>query len=175
MQPINLFVSPKLAAAAQDSTSNLLTVPEEAATARGGARKWTERLQIMGATVEPILDNDGKSTARSAYRIRFKVAALSPTPNVGRNTSASYLVNFSAPEGSGDHTMTTISLGRVFSMLRACGYEINLSEGFDLSPFFGQESPLRGLEVNAVLTDKLDRNDPTIRRQDIGQFTKTED
>jgi hypothetical protein len=70
--------------------------------------------------------------------------------------------------------MTEISLGRVQGLLRALGYVIP-EEGFNLEEYFCPASPLINAEVNAVIMDHPDRNNPNERRQDIGNFTAVED
>lgn len=175
MQPMKLFVSPDLVKSAQEMSNPLLKIPEDAVTARNGGKRWAERLRIEEAVAEEVMDDKGVSTGRVALRLRFKVSpGGSHSTNVNRTTRASYLVNLSASEGSGDRLMTDISLGRVNSLLRAAGFSTP-DEGYDLSEFFCPASPLLNIEVNAVLMDRPDRHDPNIRRQDISNFTAVED
>lgn len=175
MNPVKLFVNPALVKSSQEVNNPLLKVPENAVPGRKNALRWTERLRVEEATVETITDEDGKPNGRHALRLRFKVSASSlDKTNLGRTTRASYLINLGAAEGTGDHMMTNISLGRVQALLRALGYSVS-DQGFDLEEFFNPASPLINGEVNAVIVDHPDRNDPSTRRQDIGNFTMVED
>jgi len=175
MQPMNLFVSPDLVKSSQEMNNPLLKTPENAVTGRNNTKRWTERLRIEEASAEPIMDDKGGETDRVALRLRFKVSAASvDRTNVGRSTKASYLINLKAADGTGDRIMTEISLGRVNALLRAVGFTIP-DTGFNLEDYFTAASPLINHEVNAVIIDKPDRYDASVRRQDIGNFTIVED
>ena len=175
MEPINLFISPALVKSAQEAGNPLLKIPEGATTGRNGSMRWAERLRIEDASVEQVMGNDGNPTDRVALRLRFRVSAASvDKTNLGRQTRASYPINLKAADGTGDRMMTNISLSRVNSLLRAAGFSIP-EEGFNLGEFFCPASPLINVEVNSVIIDHADRNDPNQRRQDIGNFTMVED
>lgn len=175
MEPMNLFVSPDLVKSAQEMSNPLLKVPDHAVSGRGDAKRWTERLVIQEASAEPVTNEKGEVTDRVALRLRFKVAPTSTDrTNVNRSTRASYLINLKAVDGTGERIMTDISLGRVHGLLRALNYSIG-EAGFNLGDYFCPASPLINAEVNAVVMDKPDRNNPSERRQDIGNFTMVTD
>jgi hypothetical protein len=175
MQPINLFVSPALVKSSQEANNPLLKIPPHAVTGRKNSSRWNERLRVEEATVEQVLNDKGDPSDRTALRLRFRVSAASAdNTNMGRTARASYLINLKAADGTGDRMMTDISLGRVNALLRAAGYTIP-DEGFNLADYFCAASPLINVEVNAVIIDHPDRNDPNMRRQDIGNFTMVED
>jgi hypothetical protein len=75
-----------------------------------------------------------------------------------------------------DAFMSKITLSRLDALLRAIGFAFPAGDSVDYGRLFSDpDSPLLGREVNAVLTDKPDRNDPTIRRQEVGSFNAVED
>lgn len=167
---MSYYISPSLVQAAQEISGGLLTVPEDATDGRGGAKRWSERLRIERSFI-----NEGDEG--SSVMVRFRVSPASiGSVNIGRSTVGRYNFDMDAAEGSGRHIMTAISLSRLMSLLGACGHKID-KRGFALDDFFGENAKnhLIDLEVNAVVMDKPDRKDPTIRRQEIVNFSTTED
>jgi hypothetical protein len=135
-------------------------------------KRWPERLSIARTSCEKV-----EGTDRYAFIVGFKVSAESPSPlNRGRNTRGYYLYNPKASGEDKDAFMSKITLSRLDSLLRAIGYEFGPRESPDFGALFSDpDSPLLGREVNAVLSDRPDNQDPTIRRQEIGSFSQVSD
>lgn len=172
MERISLIVSPDLIKEAQALNSPLLRVPDDAFLAKKDSKRWPERLQIANSRVEKV-----EGTTRLAFVIGFKVSAESPTPiNRGRNTRGYYLYNPKAKGEDKDAFMSRITLSRLDSLLRAAQVPIPTDEDFDIGELFSDpESPVLGREINAVITDRPDNQDPSIRRQEVGSFSVVED
>ena len=163
---MNMHISPALLAQVQERANPLLNVPDDAKMARGGARRWAELVVITGVSTGEV------DKGRTEYLVNYRVSLASPNPaNRGKSTRSRFLMNLKAPEGTGDNTMTMISLSNIISLLRAGVGEIDTANGVDLGPFFdSQDSPLLGKEMIVTVSDKPDRDDPDIRRQEIGSF-----
>jgi hypothetical protein len=165
-------INPNLLKAAQEFSGGLLKVPDTAKAGRGGNFHWSERLVVESSEVK---DGDNGMTT---LMVNFRVSPASQDiTNVNRRTNARMNFNWTATEGSGQAVMTAISVARVKALLEALGNTIDSSEGFTLEDYFGPEATvyLKGMEVNARLTDKPDRDDPTVRRQEITGFTPVAD
>ncbi len=171
MEPISLVISPDLIKAAQELNSPLLKVPDDAFLGKKDTKRWPERLQIARTSCEKVEDSE-----RYAFIVGFKVSAESPTPlNRGRNTRGYYLYNPKAGSNDKDAFMSKITISRLDSLLRASGFDFPPGEPVDYGNLFSDpDSPLLGREINAVMTDKPDNNDPNIRRQEIGSFSQVE-
>jgi hypothetical protein len=170
MGPVDLFVSPDLVKEAQELSNPLLKVPDDAYRGKGDTRRWSERLQILGSSVEKEVE-----TERWAFTIRFKVSALGNSQlNIGRNTRGRYLFNPTARGEDKDAFMSKITVNRLDALLRAVNWEYGDGAINYGRIFSDPDSGLVGLEVNAVLVDKPDHKDPSIRRQEVANFTPAE-
>jgi hypothetical protein len=163
---MNQYINPALLAQVQERSNPLLNVPDDAKMARGGARRWAELVSITAVASSEV------DKGRTEYLVNYRVSLASPNPaNRGKGTRSRFLTNTAAPEGTGDFTMTMISLSNVMGLIRACVGEIDTTNGLDLGIFFdSQQSPLLGKEIIVTVTDKPDRDDPEIRRQELGSF-----
>lgn len=166
---MNLFIDPKLLNKVQEQNNPLLNVPGDAAPGRNRSFRWPELLtisQVHHADVEK---------GRVELVVKYRVSLASPNPqNRGKSTRSRYLINMAAPAGSGEETMTMISLGNVHALIRAACPDVDLSTGIDLEYFFAEGSPLLNRDVVVTLVDKPDKDDPNIRRQEITRFTAVE-
>lgn len=159
------FIDPALLAKAQESTNNLLNVPEDAARGRGDTYRWTEPVTI--SRVEMGEDDKGRTFIKVGYRVSLMSNNVS---NRGKSTSSRFLLRSDAPEGSGEYTMTIISLSNIRGLVHAVIPGYDDLQGLDLEVFFGDNSPLLNKEIVAQVTDKPDRDDPKTRRQELGRF-----
>lgn len=172
MEPISLFISPELIKQAQELNNPLLKVPDDAFHGKKDTRRWPELLAIARTSCEKV-----EGSERYAFIVGFKVSAESANPlNRGRNTRGYYLYNPKATGDDKDAFMSKITISRLDSLLRAVGFEFTSGESVDYGRLFSDpDSPLLGREVNAVISDRPDNQDPNIRRQEIGSFSKLED
>lgn len=163
---MKLHINPDLLQKSTEQTSNLLIVPDDAAHGRNNTRRWAEIVTVSGVNME---DAD---KGRTSVEVKFRVSMTSPNAaNRGKATRARFLLNPNASEGSGDYTMTMISLSNIQQLLKSAFPDLDLSTGLDMDTFFGQSSPLLGMDVVATVVDKPDRDDPTVRRQELQRFT----
>lgn len=171
MEPTDFFISPDLLKQAQELNSNLLKVPDDAFIGKGDTKRWTERLQVTRSSVDKLEGSEAR-----AFRVGFKVSALSDSPtNRGRNTSGYYSVNLK-PADDKEAFITKLNIARLDSLLRAVGFEFPNGEQINYGKIFSDpDSIILGAEVNATLVDKPDKHDPTMRRQEISRFTPVED
>lgn len=163
-------INPDLLKAAQEFTSGNLEVPSDAKVGRNDQKRWSERL-IIDAT---FLKEDDNGVSAS---VQFRVSPAGyGSINVNRRTFSRFNFDFEAEPGDNRHTMTAISTARMLALLKACGEDIE-DNGFALDDFFGDRPKviLVGKEVNAVVVDKPDRDDKSVRRQEMTNFTATED
>ena len=165
-------INPDLLTASQEMAGGLLTVPPDARIGRGDQKRWTERLVYEGSEIF-----EGEQADNPTVRLNFRVSPAGVgSLNLNRRVSSRNNLDFNAQQGSGRYIMTAISLSRLTAFLRACGVEVPAG-GFQLEEFFGPTSfkVLHGTEVMGLVTDKPDRDDKTIRRQEITNFVPVED
>ena len=166
MSSNNLFISPELLNKVQEHSNPLLNVPSDAKPGRGDSYRWAEVLTISAVSI------GSADKGRTEVLVRFRVSMASPNvSNRGKSTRLRCLLNTAAAEGTGDHTMTIISLSNLRALVAAVAGEEAISEGLDLGMFFSDGSPLLNQDVITTVTDKPDRDDPSIRRQELGRFT----
>jgi len=163
---MKLFIDPALLAKSQEQSNPLLNVPDDAKHGRNDSKRWAELVTITGVSTAPA------DKGRTECIVRFRVSLASPNPaNRGKNTRSRYLLNTAAPEGTGDFTMTMISVSNIVQLIRAAVGEIDTTEGLDVEAYFDeQQSPLLNKDIICTVTDKPDRDDPTVRRQELGSF-----
>lgn len=164
---MSLFINPNLLQKVQEASNPLLNVPEEAKAGRGNTFRWTELVTITSVRQGPT------DKGRQEVEVRFRVSLASENAsNRGKSTRMRCLLNLQAAEGTGDFQMTIISLSNLRSLIRAAmpGFDVD-TEGFDLETMFDVDSPLLNQDVLVQITDKPDRDDPTIRRQELSRFT----
>lgn len=162
---MNLFIDPKLLNKVQEQSNPLLNVPADAAPGRNRSFRWPELLTITE------VHNAEVDKGRTELVVKYRVSLASPNAaNRGKGHRGRYLINTAAPAGSGDETMTMISLSNVHNLIRAAVPGVDLTEGLDLEVFFGPGSPLLNQDVVATMVDKPDRDDPNIRRQEVQRF-----
>lgn len=162
----NFFINPDLLKKATESSNPLLNVPEDATAGRGNSYRWSELLTITSVSLQPA------DKGRIAVEVRYKVSLASPNAvNRGKSTRSRFLLNLTASDGTGDYTMTVISVANIKSLIRAVDPEADLDSGLDLAAYFTEgNSPLINQDLVATITDKPDRDDPSIRRQEITRF-----
>ena len=163
----NLFISPELLSKVQEHGNPLLNVPSDAKPGRGDSYRWAELLTITSVSIG---DAD---KGRTEVNVRFRVSMASPNvSNRGKGTRLRCLLNTAATEGTGEHTMTIISLSNLRGIVAAVLGEEYVAQGLDLEALFsGDGSLLLNQDVIATVTDKPDRDDASIRRQELGRFT----
>lgn len=166
---MNYFIDPSLLAKAAESNNNLLNVPDDAARGRGDTYRWSEPVTIT--RVEMGEDDKG----RTAIRVNYRVSLMSNNvSNRGKSTSSRFLLRDKPTEGTGEYTMTIISLANIRSLVHAVVPSYDDAQGLDLEVFFGEQSPLLNKEIVCQVTDKPDRDDPKVRRQELGRFQPME-
>lgn len=165
-------INPDLLAASQEMAGGLLTVPPDARPGRNNTVRWQERLVFEGSEIF-----EGEQEDNPTVRLNFRVSpAGGGSVNLNRRCSSRNNFDFNAAPGAGRYVMTAISLARLTAFLRAAGVEVP-AEGFSLDEYFSPTSVkvLHGTEVMGLITDKPDRDDKTIRRQEITNFVPVED
>lgn len=154
---------------ANDAVSRLLK-PSPTARVTGKGTFWTEQFDCTGADYGVVPENPN----RLRIALKFRVANESvDTTNVGRQFTASYLINPSsfADKGSKERMMSMMALGRLGNFLRATGIigQEESAAGKDLKEFFlGENAPVVGAKVYAVIKGYKDKDG--VPRQDVTQY-----
>lgn len=179
LKPTSLVVSPKVMADVNASQSMAFKVPPDAVQKGIGddaTYSWIEQFVVADSDV----NFDTKVKERVVFQLKLKVPDDSAFPtNAGRTFTQWYRVNPEAlanGEGHKDYKMSTINLGRLKMLARACEFEIPEGVAVDMLPYFAPEgdtkAPVVGYRLFARITDKPgeDQDGNKIRRQEPTKF-----